>query len=393
MTNSEICAKMANMKIHRSLTDTIISKLKKSDKGIIIYGARQVGKTTLVNDVISRTGLKTLVINADQSRYHDILSSKDLDKLADLVEGYKLLFIDEAQRVAEIGITLKIILDNLKDIKLIVTGSSSLDLASKISEPLTGRVWTYRLYPISFLELKKIYNKAELDMMLEDRLIYGSYPEIFSLKGPLNKREYLANLSDSYLYKDLLELANIRNSSKMRDLLKLLAFQIGSQVSLSELGASLGISKDTVGKYIDYLEKSFIIFRLKGFSRNLRKEVAKMDKIYFYDLGVRNKIIDNLKGLKDRDDLGRLWENFLVVERLKLLAYSQKYASMYFWRTYTGAELDLVEEAEGKLKGYEFKFGKKVSRAPSGWKSAYPKAYFEYINQENYLNFILNLGP
>lgn len=378
------------MKISRSIISTIVDKLDSSNKGIIIYGARQVGKTTLVNEIIKKIGLKTLIINGDQTKYIDILSSRDLNKIKALIEGYQLLFIDEAQRIPEIGLALKIIIDNLLPIKLLVTCSSSLDLASKISEPLTGRVWTYHLYPISFLELSSIHNKIELNSILEDRLIYGSYPELFSITGEFKKKEYLQILSDGYLYKDLVEFGNIKNSSKIRDLLKLLAFQIGSQVSLSELGSTLGMSKDTVAKYIDLLEKSNIIFRLKGLSRNLRKEVVKMDKVFFFDLGIRNIFIDNLKQLKDRNDIGQLWENFLITERMKMLAYTQNHSSIYFWRTYTGAELDYVEEREGKLFGFEFKYGNKVSKIPKSWIEVYPNSEFKCINKDNYLDFILH---
>lgn len=377
------------MLIPRSIIPIIAEKLHSSNKGIVIYGARQVGKTTLVNEIINGLNLKTLTINGDQSRFLDILSSRDLNKIRSLIEGYELLFVDEAQRIPEIEIALKIILDNLPFIKVLVTRSSSLDLASKISEPLTGRVWTYHLYPISFLELLETNNKAELDASLDERLIYGGYPEIFSMVGDSQRREYLQNLSDAYLYKDLLEFGEIKNSSKIRDLLKLLSFQIGSQVSLTEIGSSLGISKDTVGRYIDLLEKSNVVFRLKGLSRNLRKEVVKMDKIYFFDLGIRNILIDNLKPLKDRNDIGQLWENFLITERMKLLSYRQNYASIYFWRTYTGAELDYVEEKDGGLFGFEFKYGNKTVKVPSGWGKAYPKSKYQCINRENYLNFIL----
>lgn len=377
------------MLIPRSLSATITAKLSASDKGIIVYGARQVGKTTLANEVIRKLNLRTLTINGDQSRFLDILSSRDLNKLRSLVEGYEMLFIDEAQRVPEVGLALKIILDNIHSLKVLVTGSSSLDLASKISEPLTGRVWSYRLYPISFLELLKDHNRVELNEGLEERLIYGSYPEVFSLIGLDQKREYLQNLADAYLYKDLIEFGQVKNSSKVRDLLKLLSFQVGSEVSLTELGSSLGMSRDTVERYIDLLEKSFIIFRLKGLSRNLRKEITKMDKIYFYDLGVRNILIDNLKPLKDRNDGGQIWENFLISERAKLLAYRQLYASTYFWRTYTGAELDYVEEKDGKFSGFEFKSGSKAVKKPKGWTAAYPDAGYLCVNRENYLDFIV----
>lgn len=377
------------MVLPRALTTIITEKLKTSPKGIILYGPRQAGKTTLITDVIGQLGVKALTVNGDQSKYIDVLSSRDGDKLKALVAGYNLLLVDEAQRIPEIGINLKIILDTIPGVKVIATGSSSLDLASKISEPLTGRVWTYRLYPISTLELSSVYNRFELNTRLEERLVYGSYPEIFSHIGDRQKREYLQNLIDAYLYKDLLELGGIRNSTKIRDLLKLIAFQVGSLVSISELGNALEMGKDTVNRYIDLLEKSFVIFRMSGLSRNLRKEITKMGKIYFYDLGVRNMLIDNLKPIKDRNDTGQLWENFLIVERMKRLAYTGGYASTYFWRTHTGAELDYVEETGGKLYGFEFKYGSKTAKSPSGWRTAYPDAAFTCINRDTFLPFVL----
>ena len=375
--------------IPRSVISPIMEKLTSSKKGIVVYGARQVGKTTLANEIIKKLNLKTLAINGDQSRFIDIITSRDLGKIRSLVSGYGMLFIDEAQRISEIGINLKIILDNLPKLKVLVTGSSALDLASKISEPLTGRVWSYHLYPVSFLELSAFQNRAELDISIEERLIYGSYPEIFSYESSTQKQEYLQNVSDAYLYRDLVEFGNIKNSSKIRDLLKLLAFQVGSEVSLTEIGRSLSMSKDTVARYIDLLEKSFIIFRLGGFSRNLRKEVTKMNKVFFYDLGIRNISIDNLKSLKDRNDVGQLWENFLLIERMKRNSSRQELVSGRFWRTHTGVELDYIEEKNGFLYGYEFKSGNKVAKVPTGWSKAYPNSKFQCINKDNYLEFIL----
>lgn len=389
MTIGENLVIIENMYINRTITEIVIKTLKTTNKGVIIYGARQVGKTTLVNEIIKKLNLKTLVVNGDQSVYIDVLSSRNLNKLKSLVEGYQLLFVDEAQRIPEIGINLKIILDNIPNLKVLVTGSSSLDLASKISEPLTGRVYRYYLYPISFLELSKIYNKFELDNQLEERLIYGSYPEIFSIIGVNQKREYLQNVSHGYLYKDLIEFGSIKNSLKIRNLLKLLAFQIGSLISLTELGTQLEMSKDTVSRYIDLLEKSHIIFRLSGLSRNLRKEISKMDKIYFYDLGIRNILIDNLKPIKDRNDLGQLWENFLIVERIKKINYQQIYSSQYFWRTHHRSEIDYIEERNGKLYGYEFKLKHKKEKPPILWKNAYPNSIYKIITRENYLDFII----
>lgn len=376
------------MFIERELKKQIQEKLKTSNKAIILYGPRQVGKTTLVKNLISSLPFKTLSVNGDEQKYIDVLSSKDFSKIESLISGYELLFIDEAQKIPEIGANLKIILDNAPSLKVIATGSSSFDLANKLSEPLTGRAWTYTLYPIAFLELKKTLNEFELKSQIEERLIYGSYPEIFSLNNLETKKEYLEQISNSYLYKDIFELSSAKYGSKIRNLVKMLAFQIGNEVSINELARSLGMGKVTVESYIDLLEKSFVIFRLGGFSRNLRKEVTRMDKIYFYDLGVRNIVIDNMKALGDRDDVGRLWENFLIIERMKFLRYKKESASQYFWRTYTGAELDYVEERDGALSGYEFKYSDRTAKPPQNWVKAYSNASFSTINSSNFPDFI-----
>ncbi|MBP9817580.1 ATP-binding protein [Candidatus Shapirobacteria bacterium] len=377
------------MKIKRSLEVDILNHFEKSGKGVVILGPRQAGKTTLVSDILAIKKWKTLVLNGDRrGDWWEILQSRELTKIKLLLSGYEALFVDEAQKIPEIGTILKIILDEMPGMKVLVTGSSSLDLSSKISEPLTGRVYNYKLYPISQLELGKTFTLFEMSENLEERLVVGSYPEVFSLAGIINKQEYLANITDNYLYRDLLEYDGIKNSSKIRDLLKLLAFQIGQQVSVNELATSLSLSRDTVSKYIDLLEKSFVIFRLGGFSRNLRKEVSKMDKIYFYDLGIRNTIIGNLSLLNSRNDVGQLWENFLIVERIKKQTYQHKLFSQYYWRLNSGAEIDLVEEESGQLTGFEFKWGKKVVSGPKSWIDGYPSAKFETVNKENYGDFL-----
>jgi predicted AAA+ superfamily ATPase len=376
------------MKIQRLIKEKIIKNIRETNKISIIYGPRQVGKTTLSKEIINDLKLKTLSINADQSKYIDILSSRDFAKMSSLVAGYELLFIDEAQRVPNIGINLKILHDEMPDLKIIATGSSSFDLANKISEPLTGRVWSYNLFPLAFCELKNIYSDFELKELLESSLIYGAYPEIFLAKNFQSKAEQLYEISRSYLYKDILDLQDIRKSGKINDLLKLLAFQVGSEVSLNELADKLDISRETVERYIDLLEKTFIIFRLKGFSRNLRKEVTKMNKIFFYDLGIRNAVIDNFKPLQDRDDVGVLWENFLIIERMKLLSYSRIESAHYFWRTHTGAELDYIEEIGGKLLAYEIKWGKKSPSVSNSWLETYPDSEYKVINRDNFLEFV-----
>ena len=367
--------------IQKKLKDEILA----GDKAILLFGARQVGKTTLIQQLLAQLPYRALQINADELRYIDVLSSRDLRQLRDLTGGYELIFIDEAQRIPEIGLNLKLLADNMPNLRIIATGSSSLHLASKTREPLTGRAWSHTLYPIAFCELAYHYNPFELRDMLPERLVYGSYPDIFSLDGREAKQDYLLNLTSSYLYKDILEIGNIRHSRKLRDLLRLLAFQIGQEVSLNELGTQLGMSKDTVAGYIDLLEQSYVVFRLGGFSRNLRKEIRKRDKIYFWDVGVRNTIIGNLNPPAERNDVGYLWENLMISERRKWLAYGGALGSVYFWRTYGGAEVDLVEEREGRLFAFEYKWGSKRVRPPKSFLSAYPEAAFNVVTPQNFL--------
>ena len=364
--------------------------LKERSKIVVIYGARQVGKTTLVESVLEKIEGKILRINGDRLGNHTDIFSRDLNKLQSLLKGSDVLFIDEAQRIPEIGINLKILYDHVPQLKIIVTGSSSLDLSSSVKEPLTGRKKQFTLYPISFLELRKDYIPFELMEKLEERLIFGSYPHVLNIGGNEERIDYISELTEDYLYKDILEIENIRYHRKLRDLLRLLAFQVGSEVSFSELGSNLSLGKETIARYIDLLEQSFVLFTLGGFSRNLRKEVNKKLKIYFYDLGVRNAVIGNFNYLDARNDVGALWENFLILERLKRNGYIRHHCNQYFWRTYTGAELDYVEEYAGELHGYEFKYNK-TTKAPKTWLTTYvdEKASFDCINKNNYLDFVM----
>lgn len=375
--------------IPRYITNTIIQRLQQSNKIIILYGARQVGKTTLIKAILKNDSDKVLEINADQIKYRDILSSTDLTQIKRLVSGYDLLFIDEAQQVPDIGLNLKIISDNIPELKIIATGSSSFELANKISEPLTGRKWTFTLFPISLLELSEFKNPFELDSELSDFLTFGMYPEVFSYENRLDKMDYLKEIVESFLYKDLLTLSQIKNAGKIYELLQLLAYQIGSPVSYSELGRKLGLSTDTVISYIDLLEKVFVIFRLPGFSRNLRKEITKNKKIYFYDTGIRNVVIEDFSLPEKRPDIGALWENFIISERIKRNKYKRAHTNSYFWRTYTGAELDYIEESSGKLSGFEIKWKKKKAKVPKSWIENYESADFNVVNAENYQNFVL----
>jgi len=376
------------MKIPRFIEKSLLKKIQTGKKIIILYGARQVGKTTLVTDLLEKIPGRKLLINADEIKYIDIFSSRDFDRMKLLVSNYDVIFIDEAQRIPDIGINLKILHDRMPSLKIIATGSSSFELANKIKEPLTGRTWSFQLYPISFKELSTITSQFETNIKLDELLIYGSYPEVLLYESHNEKIDYLNEVGSSYLYRDVLELSSIRNPSKIYDLLRLLALQIGSEVSLSELGNNIGMTKETVKSYINLLEESFVIFSLPGFSRNLRKEISKMNKIYFYDLGIRNMIINQFHSLDLRNDVGALWENFLIMERIKSHSFINKNVKMFFWRTYTQSELDLIEDDGTILNAYEFKWKNKYSKCPIAWKNNYPDSIYNCINQENYFDFI-----
>ena len=375
--------------IKRVLLNSIVKKLRNTNKLIVIYGARQTGKTTLAKQIIQETNYKTLHVNADISTYNEILSSRDIRKLKGLIEGYELLFIDEAQRIENIGMNLKILTDEVPSLKILVTGSSSLDIAQNISESLTGRKQVYYLYPFSLEEIKLTNNHFELTQKFEEMLIFGLYPEVFLTNKIEEKINIITEITSSYLYKDILELLQIKHPRKLKDLLRLLAFQIGSEVSVHELSKNLKINQKTVERYLDLLEKTFVIFRLSGFSRNLRKEISKKEKYYFYDLGIRNSIIDNFNYLNKRNDIGGLWENFVILERLKFLNNNHIRANTYFWRTYTGAELDYIEEKNGLLSGYEIKYNKIKKKAPKTWIESYKNASYKGISKSNLLDFVL----
>lgn len=332
--------------------------------------------------------MKTLMINADQLKYTDVLSSRDLGKLRSLVAGYELLFIDEGQRIPEIGINLKILHDEIPELKILVTGSSSFLLSGRASESLAGRKRIYTLLPVSMQELARFNNPFALNDQLEERLIFGSYPEVITTASNAGKENYLRDISTSLIYKDILELEMIKYPLKIRDLLKLLAYQVGSQVSLHELGGKLGLNRETVERYLFLLEQSFVIFKLPAFSHNPRKEITKSQKYYFFDTGIRNILIDNMKYLNDRNDSGALWENFIIAERQKFLLFNQKNANCFFWRTYSGTEIDYVEEYQGQYYAFEIKSGKSKARIPVSWSSEYGSNY-RNINKENYLEFIL----
>jgi predicted AAA+ superfamily ATPase len=376
------------MKIEREIKEQIARDLMASGKVIIVYGPRQAGKTTLSDEIIAQTGLKALKINADQIKYIDVLSSRDLTKLKMLVSGYELLFVDEGQRVPEIGLNLKILHDEIPELKILVTGSSSFLLSERITEPLTGRKIVFTLLPISMKELSGHFNAFELMDQLEKLLIYGQYPEVITYGNFRQKEDYLREISESLMYKDILELENIKFPLKIRELLQLLAYQIGSQVSINELCQKLALNRQTVERYLHLLQQSFIIFRLNAFSTNQRNEISKSQKFYFYDTGIRNVLVDNFNTLKLRNDVGALWENFVIAERRKKVLYERRYVESYFWRTYHGVELDYIEKKGEQLSAFEIKYSKAKLEPPKSWVEHYGENY-QCITRDNFLEFVL----
>lgn len=376
------------MIIERSIFNLIKKELNKERRVIILYGPRQSGKTTLLETLIGDLKRPLLFLNGDDLRVQELLSRQNLDDFKKLIGKKELLIVDEAQHISNIGINLKIIFDNLP-VFVVVSGSSSLDLANKINEPLTGRTLTFYLYPFAVGELTAVAPEISFDSKLEDFLRFGLYPKVITTVSEEDKQNYLYELISAYLYKDILSFENVRKPKKIIDLLSLLALQLGNEVSVTELGEHLALSKPIVEKYLDLLEKMFIIVNLRGFSRNLRKEIYKMSKYYFWDLGLRNALIRNFNTLNIRQDAGVLFENFCIIERFKALANARRFANFYFWRTYDQQEIDLIEEREGKLFGYEFKWSAaKTPHAPKDWLKSYPGADFSVITPKNCFNFI-----
>ena len=370
-----------------------LSSLIQSGKVIVIYGARRVGKTTLLRKFVENLDKQAvLFVNGDDITARQFLESQSIDNLRDFVGRHQYLIVDEAQYVRNIGLNLKLIVDHIPGIKVIATGSSSFDLAQNVGEPLTGRRFVLKLFPLAQMEISNMEKRHATAANLETRLIYGSYPEVVTLRDNKLREEYLRELIASYLFKDILALEGIRYSDKLVRLLQLLAFQIGNEVSLSEIGRQLAMSKNTVERYLDLLEKVFIIFRLTGFSRNLRKEITKNNRYFFYDVGIRNAVVGMFNPLNLRDDTGKIWENYIISEIQKRREYQRHSSRFYFWRTYDRKEIDLIEESAGKLCGYEIKWKKSRVSAPKDWNKYYPNAGFEVINQENYLNYILKQG-
>lgn len=367
-----------------------ISNHLQQGKVLIIYGARQVGKTTLVKLFLEQSEISHQFYTGDDLSFSSDFAKCELRIIEKMVSGIDLLVIDEAQKIENIGTALKLVVDHFPDKFVIATGSSSFDLANSTDEPLTGRKNIITLYPISLKEILQTTTVYELDKQIENLLIYGSYPEVVSSGDIRQKENRITEIKNSYLIKDILEFQKLKRPNVILDLLKLIAFQTGNQVSTVELGKQLGLDKKTVQRYLDLLEKSFVLISLGGFSRNLRKEVSKMKMYYFMDLGIRNAVIANFNSLNLRNDVGQLWENFMLIERMKRNAYQSHSVNYYYWRTYDQKEIDLIEESGGTLKGFEFKWNpnRKV-KSPKEWLDTYDNAEFKIISQENYQKFVL----
>lgn len=373
------------MQFDRIITGRIKAKIHKG-KAIVLTGPRQVGKTTLLNILLSKEK-DFLFLNGDDTHTRQALEKAGLQDLKRIIAKNKIVFIDEAQRINNIGITSKLITDQLPNVQLFLSGSSVLDLNSTINEPLTGRKWEYNLYPISWHEFQNHYGYIDSLGQLNHRLIYGMYPDVIKHLG--EEIEVLQNLANSYLYKDILMLGNIKKPDVLEKLVQVLAYQVGQEVSYNELAQLLGINKETVANYIQLLEKAFIVFRVKAFSRNLRNEIKFNQKIYFYDNGIRNAVISSFNSIDLRNDKGALWENFLIAERIKHLNYQKMYGSYYFWRTKQQQEIDWVEERDGKIFAYEFKWNnRKKAKIPKKFLETY-QAEAEIIDRNNFVDFVM----
>ena len=376
--------------IKRSLEKLILKNLK-PNKVVILLGARRVGKTELIKEILKGIDEKVMILNGEDQDTHLVLKDRSTRNYKQLLGDTKLLVIDEAQAIPEIGLKLKLMVDTIEGIKILVTGSSVFDLNNQLGEPLVGRAKTLKLYPLSQMELGANENYVETKGKLFNRMIYGSYPELEQLLNNGDKADYLKEQINAYLLKDILAFEGIRKRDKIVSLLRMIAFRITSEISIEGIGNELNLNKATVDRYLDLLSKVFIIYNVRGFSRNLDNEITKKSKWYFYDNGIRNALINNFNPMNLRDDQGKLWENYIVSERLKYQEYNRLYGENFFWRTHTRQEIDWIEDREGKLFAYEFKWNvKDKAKEPIAWRKAYPNSSFELINPNSYLDFIKN---
>ena len=373
--------------ITRDLQQKIIEKLT-PNKVIMIFGARRVGKTILLNHIVKQFNGNTLIMNGEDYDALALLENRSISNYRNLLNNVDLLIIDEAQQIPEIGAKLKLMVDEIQGIRIIVSGSSSFDLFNKSGEPLVGRSVPFHLTAFSQAEISQTENRFQTQQNLESRLIYGSYPDVVLMNNNEQRKEYLKNIVNAYLLKDILMIDGIKNASKMKELLQLIALQTGSEVSYEELGRRLNMSKNTIEKYLDLLSKTFVIFKLSAFSRYLRKEITKAGKWYFYDIGIRNALIGSFNSLSVRQDVGVLWENYLISERMKKNLNENRNKELFFWRTYDEQEIDLIEVSGDEISAFEFKWGDKQPKAPVAFSQNYPQATFQVVNKNNYLEFI-----
>lgn len=373
--------------IKRTLQDKIAAGITPG-KVMLIFGARRVGKTVLMHKIVDSYPGRTMMLNGEDYDTLALLENRSAANYRHLLEGVDLLAIDEAQSIPQIGNILKLMVDEIPDISILASGSSSFDLLNKTGEPLVGRSTQFVLTPFSQKEIAETESALQTRQNLESRLIYGSYPDVVTMENFGRKTDYLRDIVGAYLLKDILAIDGLRNSGKMRELLRLVAFRLGSEVSYDELGKQLGMSKATVDKYLDLLEKVFVVYRLGAYSRNFRKEVTKAGKWYFYDNGIRNAIIGAFSPLAIRQDVGALWENYIIGERRKANYNEGLHKDFYFWRTYEKQKVDLIEESPQALTAIEFKWGYKSPNVPKAFQDAYPNADYHVVNRANYLDFI-----
>ena len=374
--------------INRTIASQILESLV-PNKVVVLVGPRRVGKTVLIEQLVNSIGEPYLLLNGEDFAVREILARRTVQNYINLLGGRRVVLIDEAEKIPDIGNILKLMVDQIKGLRLLVTGSSAFDIQNYTGEPLTGRKITFNLYALSEEELNQTESIFEKKDNLYKRLVYGNYPELIQLSGDKQKENYLREIVNSYLLKDILAFENIRNSDKILDLLRLIAFQIGKEVSLQELGNQLDMSKNTVDKYLDLLSKVYVIHKVRGFSRNLRKEITKNSRWYFLDNGLRNILVANVNPISARNDIGMLWENYVISERIKFQRYHQLTVNNYFWRTYDQQEIDWVEEHGGRLYGYEMKWNPgKRPKAPISWEKSYPDSDFQVIHPDNYLDWI-----
>jgi predicted AAA+ superfamily ATPase len=372
--------------IHRTIQDRIEAALFKN-RAIVIYGARQVGKTTLLKSLIEQHPHRATYLNCDEPDIRERLTNVTSTQLKPLVDRQTLVCIDEAQRVKNIGITLKLLVDHFPDVQVVATGSSSFDLSNQIVEPLTGRKYEFFLHPFSLTELGAIYSHLELERLLTRRMILGMYPEI--VLDETEAQNKIKEIARSYLYKDVFEYQQIKNPEILEKLLRALALQIGAEVSYNELAGLLKVDKKTIERYIELLEKAFVIFRISPYSKNLRNELSKLRKIYFWDIGVRNALINNFNEMDFRQDVGALWENFMIAERLKINQNIGREQGCYFWRTHQGQEVDYLEvDTNGHISAFEFKWQKDKAKLSNTFSNAYPDSEFQLINRFDFWKFL-----